>query len=223
MLATASPALAAKTVSGASAGTGTEDGGEIQQNCDPLQPIMGTLPQSSFELAHTGTWKVTDTAGATVAIYAGPHTISINIAAHVISPEGTYIMCNVPGPVPVQSWDIKSPNQGNQFPTPFVGSRGAGVTCTQASGLVPLLGNGTYERRATSAVHFELSGKCSVQGGVAPFLGKAENVDTIVTIEGTMEPCVFQPAGIPNPACGDPQTAPGSILQTTLQAGGVTP
>lgn len=220
MLVTAGPAWAAKTVKGAGAGLGSEDGGEVSQSCDPLMlPFMGTLPNSNFVLSNTGNFTATDSQGQTSAVYVGPHTMTIHIDAHVISPEGTFTYCNVPGPVPVQSWTVRSPNQ----PNGTLNTTQAGVTCTSAATNPATLGAGQYERRSANTVQFLLRGSCSVRGNVVPFTGNAKDVPTDILVEGEMHPCFDPFTGDPIPGACPYDPNAGSNLEITYQAGGVDP
>lgn len=200
-----SPALAAQAITGAGAGIGYEVPGNQGPNCVPDIPLMGTLSRSSFELDHVGDYTAVDTFGTPLASYTGPSQMQIEVGPHVISPEGTFITCFVPGPVPISSWKVNSPA------TPG----GAGVSC---AGTV-----GTYQRRAFDVVEFRLFGLCTVKGGNGVTV---QNVENRHVVTGEMHPCALPSPPFPEPietgtCAGEPEA--GSQLETAYVVGGLEP
>ncbi|MBA2725738.1 MAG: hypothetical protein H0U53_07095 [Actinobacteria bacterium] len=179
-------------ISGLGAGGGTEDGGDITGQC--AQPLRGTFSGSRFELTHVGTYEGVDPDNGQTALYSGPTTVVINTGAYVIDPEGTYINCTTPGPVPINSATVTSPPAG---------LNGGDVKCQTLTG--------TFNRRAAEVVTFTLQGQCTVRGNVPPRQGTVTDHSTTHVITGTMTPCLIAPA----PECADP--AIDSVLTTEYQ------
>lgn len=234
LLATSSPALAQPTAMvGAGGGSGWEYAGSEPSPCPFPLVLPGTTSGAEFELHHTGTFAGVDVTGLTQSLYVGPSDVKIIVDTHVLSPAGVGPTCTLPlGPVPIRSAQITSPPLG----VPPTGS----VNCNFDSGL--------YER-VSSAVAFQLEGRCTVQGNQALITDEDGNpvvldvtstmtVETVMTIEGTMNPCFIPvvpfdigpaPATfVENPECDAAQVVPSdkpdpsSHLVTTYQAAGQT-
>jgi len=163
-------------ISGSGGGTGFETPGHVltgNDQCD-LFPLQGTFPHSQFDLEHSGTYHGVGANGQDVATYAGTTSVNLVTEQYVISPEGTYTECGVPGAVEVHG-NINSP-------TNVPGK----VNCG------PL--NGLFMRRAFIQVTFVLEGPCTVQGNQPGSVGQVVDTLTQHVITGTMVPCGIDPA-----------------------------
>jgi len=201
-------------IKGTAAGVGTEVGGPIQNSCpnplsppEPLPPLpslRGTLPRSDFNLLEQGVIEGFNANGQRVQLYSGPFTVNIVVANYIIDPEGTYINCVVPGPVPVESATISGPP---------VSQVGGTFQCGNLEG--------TFERRAFEHIRFVLSGgTCMVNGNVISSPGNISDDMTTHTITGLMTPCGFSPPELPPEP--DPVPCTEDISSITQQAHTIT-
>ncbi len=191
------------SITGAGAGVGYEQGGNIVQQCP--QPLFGTINKSKFKLTHTGTYDgVAAAVPPVVATYVGPTELNLESDPYVISPEGTYVTCTLPGVIPIRgSLTSTSPTAG-QF------------NCGSLSG--------TWQRRAFEVVEFRLAGTCTVASSTGT---QAVTGNTFHVVTGTMSPCPVPdeppiPAEIPNETqCGEIRGPDYSSILTTAHE--VTP
>ncbi len=182
-------------VTGAGSGEGFESPGHvITQRCedpDPSAAPMGTFPNSDFDIVNNGTYEGVSANPPSVATFNGVSNLTIKTDQYVISPEGTYITCFVPGPIPLLKWEVNSPVRN---PT-------GSVKC-QPDPNAGSYERGSFERRAFDKVRFYLRGTCTVHGPG----GTTHVTDQTTThiLEGTMHPCE---TGEPLPP-GSPPTVP---------------
>jgi len=183
--ASANPAAAASgEITGENVGVGLEFTDEIIQDCVPNVPLMGTVNRSVFEVIDTGTYEgVAANAsepGGPLAVFVGQTEVEIETERYVISPEGTYIDCFIPGPVPVKAASVSTP-----------AGQAGNVTCGN-------INRGYYLRRAFDKIEIGLQGACTVTGNVAPFTQTVVDDDTLHVITGVQQPC-----NVPVPPGGD--------------------
>lgn len=243
LLASAAPAGAASawTIAGAGAGAGFEYPPNHIAACSTSLPpnvLLGdsygsdqfvlTDPASNFDAVNP--------SGETVASYAGPVTMTINLGAVVQAPQGAQPGgCTgqpvVPAPVTITSVSISGMTAAVPSPQPPVPGVPAGnITCgslhattnvgPEGPNPFPLVTVPPFYLRANTTVVFDFVVDCTMTGNVLP--GSVTTTPVHFHVVGNQIPCLQ--SIVLDDGCNPPlDPNAGSVMQTQFVADGNVP